>query len=206
MLDTLLFVELEAREHCVDLKTLSHIILNDLGATLGVLHCVGKEYGDAESRPVRMEDCLASIGMEVCLEAISTPLVLGDRGSKALAEISNHSREIAWNSKHLAEQAATIDPDEAYLVGLCHSIGSLPNILGWNRSKDNDLYSPWLGFDLAREKWLPSCVIDYCCDIQRCGSRSKWTELVQAAHRLARQHGGECIASEGRRPEPQRAI
>jgi HDOD domain len=206
MPEILLLVELEVQEFCVDLRALSQLVLSDLGATLQVLRLAGREYGLAEGRPTRVEDCIADMGLQACIEAMSAQLVPRGGSSMVIAELWSHCREIARQSKHIAEQTVDIDPDQAYLVGLCHSIGSLPAVLGWSGSKSQGFDSALLGLELAREWSLPGCVFDYFCDVQRCGGQSPWPEIVQAAHRCAGQLSGECASSEDLRPQLLRAV
>jgi hypothetical protein len=206
MQETLLLVELEAQELGVDLKTVSELVLSDLGATLQVLRLAGREYGNAETRPTRVEDCISDMGMQACIEAMSAQLIPRGGRSKAMAELWSHSREIARHSKQIAEQTVDIDSDQAYLVGLCHSIGSLPGVLDWSGSKSQGFDSVLVGFELAREWSLPGCVFDYFFDLQVCGGQSPWTEMVQAAHRSAGQPSGACASRENLRPQLLRAV
>jgi hypothetical protein len=204
--ETLLLVELEMQESCIDLNVLSHLILNDLGATLEILRLVGREYGDAKGRPIRMVDCLADMGLKACLDTMSTGLISGPRRSKALAELSDHSREIARHAQSLAEETLGVDPDQAYLVGLCHAIGALPIVLGWNGLKSNSCFRADAGLNVAREWWLPRCVVDYFSEVDRCGRLYSWPEIVQAAHRLVGHPASESIANENLQTQLQRAV
>jgi HDOD domain len=192
MKETLLLMELETQEFCVDLRALSKLVLSDLGATLQVLRLAGREYGDAESRPVRVEDCIADLGVQACMDAMSAHLMVRDLRSPAVSELWRHSREIAEYSKYLAEQTVDVDPDQAYLVGLCHSIGSLPGVLGLDGTTCQEYDLVRMGLELAREWWLPGCVPGYFSDMEKCGERSAWPGIVQAAHRCVGEPAGEC--------------
>jgi hypothetical protein len=90
-----------------------------------------------------------------------------------------------------------IDPRQAYLVGLCHSVGSLPEVLGWGGNREQRLDRISVGLLLAREWSLPSCVFDYFSEGLRCGTRSRWLEIVRAAHRCAGQLPAECVPMMG---------
>jgi hypothetical protein len=194
MKETLLLVELETQEFCVDLRALSKLVLSDLGATLQVLRLAGREYGDAEGRPVRVEDCIADLGVQACLDVMSAHLMPRDLRSPAVIELWRHSREIAGHSQHLAEQTVDVDPDQAYLVGLCHSIGSLPGLFGVDGKVCQEFDSVRMGLDLAREWSLPGCVVGYFSDLETGGGRSAWPGIVQAAHRCAGEPTGECAS------------
>ena len=185
MKETLLLVELEMQEFCIDLRALSNIVLSDLGATLQILRLAGREYGGDDVRPLRMEDCIASLGVDACLDAMSLSFMLLDSRSKAVAGLWSHSREIAGHSKRLADQTLDVDPDQAYLVGLCHAIGSLESLMGRGAKARQAPDLPRVGLELAREWSLPSCVVDYFSDLEMYGGRSSWVGIVQAAHRAA---------------------
>jgi hypothetical protein len=206
MQETLLLVELEAQEFCVDLTTLSQLVLNDLGATLQVLRLAGREYGDTESQPTRVGDCIAAMGIQACIDALSEQLVPRGESSQAIAELWSHSREIARHAKQIAERTMDMDPDQAYLVGLCHSIGSLPGVLGWGGKKSLGVDTVLVGLELAKEWSLPRCVVGYFSDVLRCGGPSPWREIVQAAHRCAGQLSCECVSREDHRPQLLRAV
>jgi len=180
--EALLLVELEAHEFCIDLSALSQLVLSDLGATLQVLRLAGREFGYAASRSTRMEDCVASLGVQTCLDAASAQLIPHGEISNSITELWRHSSEIARQSKQIAEETVDIDPEQAYLVGLCHAIGRLPAALGWSGSM-NQRHNPVLmGLELAREWSLPPCIFDYFSDLHRGEGRCLWPEIVKAAH------------------------
>jgi len=192
MRETLLLVELETQEFCIDLRALSKLVLSDLGATLQVFRLAGCEYGGGEGRPVRVEDCIADLGVQACIDAMSASLMACDRRSAAVTQLWRHSREIAEHSKRLAEHTLDVDPEQAYLVGLCHSIGSLPSALGMDSKACQEFDCVRMGLELAREWSLPGCVVDYFSELGMCGERSAWRGIVQAAHRCAGEPTGEC--------------
>ncbi len=206
MQETLLLVELEAQEFCVDLRTFSQLILNDLGATLQVLRLVGREYGGAECQPTRVEDCVADMGIQACIDVMSPQLIPRGQRSQAVVELWSHSREIARHAKRIAERTIDIDADHAYLVGLCHSIGSLPAVLGWSGKKSQGFDGAQAGLDLAKEWSLPRCVVGYLSDVQRCGGTSPLLEIVEAAHRCAEHLSGEGASQGDHRPQLLRAV
>jgi HD-like signal output (HDOD) protein len=196
MQETLLLIELEVQEFCVDLKALSQLILSDLGATLQVFRLVGREYGHEDGFPTRMEDCIAAMGLQACKDAMSTQLTRPCAHSDTIAELWNHSREIARHSRHIAEETVDVDPDQAYLAGFCHSIGSLPHVLGWSGSKRGRFDGASVGAELAKEWLLPTCVVNYFADLHSNGGQSPWPAIVQAAHQRVGELAGECTFSE----------
>jgi hypothetical protein len=199
MKETLLLMELETQEFCVDLRALSKLVLSDLGATLQVLRLAGREYRDDDGRPVRVEDCIADLGVQACLDVMSAHLMPRDLRSPAATELWRHSREIAKHSNYLAGQTVDVDPDQAYLVGLCHSIGSLPGVLGLDGRTRQEVDRARMGLELAREWSLPGCVIDYFSDVEKRKGRSTWPGIVEAAHLCTGEPTGE-YASRGYLP------
>ncbi len=206
MKETLLLVELETQGFCVDLRALSTLVLRDLGATLQVLRLAGREYGEDEARPVRVEDCIADLGVRACMDAMSKRLMQRDLRSPAVTELWGHSRKIAEHARRLAEQTADVDPDQAYLVGLCHSIGSLPGVLGLGGRTHQKLDGVRMGLELAREWSLPGCVVNYFSDLNKCGERSAWQGIVQAAHACVGETIGECASRRDLQPQLQWAV
>jgi len=175
-------VELEVSEFCVDLQALSQLVLNDFGATLQILRWVGREFGDAAERPNRIEDCIATMGVQTCIEVMSTQCIQTRKPSMALSELSSHSKEIAVQSAQIAELMFNIDPAQAYFVGLCHSIGSLPALLSGSANDDQRLDTVATGLAMAKDWALPDCVIDYFSDVQKSGGNSPWSEILRVAH------------------------
>ena len=185
MRETLLLVELEAQEFCVDLRALSQRILSDLGATMQVFRLAGREFGRNEQRPKRLEDCVAGMGVQACIDAMSMRVSPLGRRSSAIVELWRHARKIARRSQHIALQSRSFDADQAYLVGLCHSIGSLPMVLGW-RGHD----SAATGVELAEEWLLPDCVAGYFDALESASGKSPWMGIVEAAHAFGGEGAG----------------
>ncbi len=133
LLATRLQLELLLAERSVDLRAAAGIILNDLGATLEIFRRAGEDGDSSPGR--RMEDCLASLGTEVWMEAVCADAVERMAGSSDhLAQLTafwERSRSLAYACWLLAEDAEGVCPEEAYLVGLLHEVKHLPALLGW---------------------------------------------------------------------------
>ncbi len=143
LLATRLQLELLLAERSVDLRAAAGIILNDLGATLEIFRRAGE---DEESGAVcRMEDCLASLGTEVWMDAVCADAVERIATSSShLAQITafwERSRSLAYACWLFAEDAEGVCPEEAYLVGLLHHAKHLPALLGW--SCPTELATSW---------------------------------------------------------------
>jgi hypothetical protein len=183
--ETLLLLELQLQEPSVDLSAMSQLILGDLGATVQILRLAGREYGHAEDRPNRMEDCIADLGLEACLEAVSARTVTRGVRHGWLQETWAHSLQVAQYCKLIAQQMSDLNPEEAYIVGLLHSLGSLPSVLGWGW-KESKIQDDYLGgFKLAKKWFLPDFLTTSLNDLHTNGCEMLWPNIMRTAHQLA---------------------
>jgi hypothetical protein len=191
LLATRIQLELLLSEPLIDLRDISAAVLSDPGATLQVLRLVGMEYGAengaAMSRPIRMEDCLASLDARVWFEAICAATLEADRDARANAESPapaelcaawEHAREVAQCAMELAERMDGYAPEEACLVGLLHELEDLPELLGWDRRLFPGLRS---AEQMARAWSLPRPLI--LCSEKPSESDRYWAVLLNEAHR-----------------------
>ena len=186
--ETLLLMELKIREFSVDLREISRLVLGDLGATLQIYRRVAREYGDAEDRPTRIEDCISSLGLEACLRAAGAEMSSRMNCGSAVLELWAHSRDVAQICSALAEERGyPCSTEDAYQVGLLHGIGLLPRVLGWNGRDLGVQERCRTAARLAYQWSLPSCVQECFTEKQHPGERSRWDELVHLAHQKARR-------------------
>lgn len=178
--ETLLLLDLKTQDHWIDLVNISHVLLRDLGATAHILHLAGRDYADAKFRPFRMEDCIADLGLEACIEAVSTKIIRQDPKNEAIAALWTHSREIAEHASAIAEDMPGVDPAQAYLAGLMHAIDQLPSLLGWSGPLAELAADRSHGISLAEIWSLPSCVCELFSVPAR--TRGPWSRIVRAAH------------------------
>jgi hypothetical protein len=198
MTKTLLLLDLLVQEPCVDLRQMSQLVLSDLGAALQILRMAGREYGNAEDRPIRMEDCISDFGLEACMKAMSAQSLPRDGRQHAIADFWDHSREIAQHSMQIAIQMLKVNPEEAYLAGLFHTIGLLPELLGWRESGEAD--AVLLGLRLATRWSLPACVTEFFREIHFTGYPMLWSGIVREAHQRANRSYIDCPFEHGLRP------
>jgi hypothetical protein len=202
MPETLLMLDLMVQETCVDLRQMSLLILADVGATLQILRMAGREYGTTEDRPTRIADCISDLGLRACLKAVSTQTISRHRCHNEIAAFWNHSRVVADLSRSVAQEMLETDPEEAYLVGLLHGMGSLPALLGWRESSIAD---PALaGVRLAKRWWLPRCVTELFTEMQLPGRATGWSGIVQKAHLREDRSSGYCLFEQDPRLSLQR--
>ena len=173
----------------VDLREAAGIILNDLGATLEMFRLAGEECcEDLESGGIasRLEDCLASLGTEVWMDAVCAHAV--ERIASAPARLSEltafweHGRAVAYACWLLAEHQEGICPEEAYLVGLLHEAGRLPALLGWTPAQFGGTGPLWTAsmLSLLAKHWRLPVYLEALVASPEAPSR--WTRLLEAAH------------------------
>jgi hypothetical protein len=196
--ETLLALELMLQGSSADLGDVSETLKSDMGATIQVLRLAGREYGDAEDRPVRIEDCISDLGARACLSAAAKGAMARGPRRRAVLEMWSHSREIAGYCRMLAEETPRIiAPHEAYLAGLLHAIGALPAVLGWERPET------WKNHSLAAlrmaELWsLPVFLKDFFCETHMPGYDSSWSKMLATAHDLAMDSRTRCPLANNR--------
>ncbi|HEY6848892.1 MAG TPA: HDOD domain-containing protein [Terracidiphilus sp.] len=204
--ETLLRLDLEVQESSVDLGAVTQVVLNDLGATVQIFRLAGREYGNGQGRPTRIEDCISVLGVSACMEAISLETIAHDYRYKAVTATWAHSQEIARYAKVVAERMPEANPDEAYLVGLFHSIALLPPVLGWYGSQGKTIDLASAGFRIAKQWALPRFAIEYFDDTRHDQSASPWAEILNMAHRFANKSSIPCPLEHRFRPQLYRAV
>ncbi len=190
--ETLLRLDLASQEPCIDLRAISELVLSDLGATVQILRLAGREYGNTEGRPSRIEDCISDLGVQACLEAVSAQTAPLNGHAGAIAETWAHSWEIARYSRLLADDIWEVNPEEAYLVGLLHTIGSLPAVLGWDKRATRWADDAKAGLEMARNWSLSPCVVEFFSEMRLSQCRSWLPEILRKAHRLAARTSVPC--------------
>ena len=198
MTKTLLLLDLLVQEPSVDLRQMSQLVLSDLGAALQILRLAGREYGNQEDRPIRMEDCISDLGLEACMRAVSAQSLPRDGRQYAIADFWDHSREIAQHSMQIAIQMQKVNPEEAYLAGLFHTIGLLPELLEWRESGEAD--PVLLGLRYATRWSLPACVTEFFREVHFIGYPMLWSGIVREAHQRANRSFIDCPFEQGLRP------
>jgi HD-like signal output (HDOD) protein len=182
--ETLLALDLHRLEFSFDLRGISQVILEDPGATLQILRLAGREYGDSAGSHLRIEDCICDLGVEACLRAVERGAMVQPSSWRAILPCWEHARSIARFARLIAEQEPTgLTPDQAYMGGLLHILGSLPDLLGWKR---RDLQGPHdvVGLALAEVWSLPAYIQDIFREGMMPARELRWTPVLEDAHRL----------------------
>jgi hypothetical protein len=178
---TVLGLDMLLQEPFVDLHKVSELILSDVGATILILRLIGKEYDNAAERPSRIGECIASLDVDAWFGAISARTFVDDWEHSATTAVWKHCRLIAQYAQLVAESIEDISPDDAYLVGLLHGVGTIPAALGWplcgREGQDQ-------GILLAMEESLPLFVraaLHGTCDSS---ALPVWRFILTSAHKL----------------------
>jgi hypothetical protein len=205
--ETLLMMELRSHEFSIDLQEMSQLVLGDLGAVLQILRLAAREYEDAAERPTRIEDCISALGIQACLKAAAQQTILSDMRHGGVLELWAHAREVAQACRTVAATAGgAVQPEEAYLVGLTHALGSLPGLLGWQRPGPGCKRWEHAGTRLAECWSLPLCIQEFSTAWNRSDLGNPWVEIVRIAHRVARHSPQRCPLYLGLTPQLQPAL
>ena len=106
----------------------------------------------------------------------------GGQENAAATALWNHSRLVAQYAQLVAESLDGISPADAYLVGLLHEIGSIPDVLGWPKGGLDGTESATL---FAMEGSLPFFVLAAIGSINDSRPSSTWKFILTEAHELA---------------------
>lgn len=184
MAATRLQLELLLNDSVTDLRRVTEIILADPGATLQILRLIGEEFPDEEDRPRRIEDCIVSLSLARCYQAICASD--GPHSGPHVAEWK-HCRRLAECARELARNLEGFSPEEAYLVALLHRLGRFPQLLGWKSGTVLSNEANALGVMLAYHWNLPQCVLSAIREQQELEVAPKWTNFLTLADQLAEQ-------------------
>jgi HD-like signal output (HDOD) protein len=184
--ETLLLMELKSRDRAVDLREISQLVLGDLGAMLQIMRLAADEDVSEDSRPTRIEDCISGLGLPACIEVMSRQTVKRRNRPAAIVETWTHAQRVAENCRYLAEEnIVTAHPDAAFMVGLFHTIGTLPEVLGWDWTTQFCDEPELMGLRMAEAWSLPHCVVEYFCELQSHSKPGRWRDTLHRAHRQA---------------------
>jgi HD-like signal output (HDOD) protein len=178
---TRLQLELLLNDPVIDLKAVTDVILADAGATLQILRIVGSEFGEADDKPDRIEDCIVTLSTARCHQVICASS--GPEPESYIAEWQ-YCRRRAECARDLAKTLDGVSPEEAYMVGLLHRLGSFPHLLGWSlHVASSDEYEA-MGVMLAFHWNLPSYLVAAIKEKQEAVDSPKWGEILRLADQL----------------------
>jgi HDOD domain len=184
---TVIMLELLLDQPTVDLAAVSEVVLSDLGATLQILRTRSENWDQDEEQSCRVPARLVALGKDVILEAITPFAVVGpDFPVGADFELWEHSRLVAECARAIAPGFQGVDPEKAYLAGLLHEIGRLPEVLGdCDRPRGESEVA--VAEYLIREWALPRCVTGTLTPrAESASDTAEITKVVAIAHELVR--------------------
>lgn len=182
MAATTLQLELLLHNPLLDLRTISGVILSDVGATLQILRLIGEEFCNEQERPTRMEDCIVSLQSDCWYEAIRK------QSASLNVRVVNEwqrCRRRGEYARELASCFADVSPHEAYVVGLLHRLGEFPHLLGWSKVESGASDHHSMGLMLAEFWQLPPYLICAIREQQASSIPSVWRELLHLSGQLA---------------------
>jgi HD-like signal output (HDOD) protein len=208
---TRLQLELLLQEPAVDLGAVTAVILADPGATIELFRLAGREWMPGEERAERVEDALAVLPLSSCYQVISGTGGQG-AGLAGWSAAWEHARRIATGMRRAAELEDIPHPEQAYLVGLLHELGSLPALLdrvvlappsstaAAGHGPRRRLAKPETLGSLLAEEWnFPPFLVRALRDIEEGSPRSPWARLLADAHRLGEEQEGARAGSKAAR-------
>lgn len=183
---TRLQLELLLNDPVVDLRAVTEVILADVGATLQILRTVGREFSATDGRPDRIEDCIVSLSAARCHQVVCAPND-SDSEAETYAEEWQFRRMRAEHARELARHSDGVSPEEAYLVGLLHRLGTIPHLLGWNINLSTSDEDDALGVMLAFHWNLPDCVLSASRERHEDAETTKWREILDRADQMTQR-------------------
>ena len=183
--ETLLALDLHRHEFSFDLRGIAQVVLEDLGATLQIFGLANREYGPVGPHQ-RIEDCICELGVDACLRVVERGTLAQPRNPRAIMNAWEHARIIGRYARLIAEQKpAGVIPEHAYLGGLMHELGNLPELLEWP-GREEGARPALIAVNLA-ERWsLPTWLKNMFCENLVPGFNPIWSQMMGEAHRLAR--------------------
>ena len=204
---TLLSMELIICGSSVDLAQVSQLVLSDLGATLQILREAEHENATGGGRLGRVEDCISGLGLDRCLETMARCLITRSTHSASVHSAWDRAREVAVTSRFVAEKLdLNVAPDDAYLVGLAHGIGNLPEILEWNWMTQFGGDTDLAGLRIAEAWHLPQCIVEYFLGRMAGETQNQWTTIVDHALELSEGWSSALLRDEFIYPDSLRSV
>lgn len=179
---THLCMELFSQQSAVDLRATAELLRRDPGAVLRTFAAIADEIHNPHARPERLEDCIASLGTSRLLRALGAPSCSWEEQAR-LAAFARHALTIARLCR-LAASSLGVCQERAYLVGLLHSVGSLPIELGRTLPSTVD-ENEATALSIVRQHHLPAALRHALETVYRNDPGSLWVALIQAAHELS---------------------
>jgi hypothetical protein len=170
----------------INLSAVGEVILSDAGATLQMFRLIGEEYPDPADRPTSIEGCIISLDADRWYDAVCAAGIAHNNGVVLMEW--QRLRRVARCAREIARGTYGFCPEQAYMVGLLHNLGSFPHLLGWKNGASSPVEQNALGIMLAEYWNLPAYLVDAIWEQQAAAeNESQWAGILQLAHQMAAQ-------------------
>jgi len=170
----------------IDLSAVGEVILSDAGATLQMFRLIGEEHRDQTNRPTSIEECIISLDANRWYDAVCATGIAHNNDAVLLEW--QRLRRVARCAREIARGTYGFSPEQAYMVGLLHNLGSFPKLLGWENGVSSPMEQHALGVMLAEYWNLPGYLVDAISEQQQTlENESHWASILRQAHEMARQ-------------------
>lgn len=195
-------LELTMQRRSVDVRAAVELLGRDPGAVLRIFSTVAREYPDPQDRPERLDDCIGGLTSHDLLTSLHDPPSIRSE-QRAFVPFARHGAVIAYYACAAAASVG-LPPDRARLIGLLHSLGTMPRELGRMPSPEPVEEQGAVARVLAQNYGVPAALWRALDGVHRADSGSVWAALICAAHDLAARHGS--ISVSRTRPSPANNI
>ncbi len=143
----------------------------------------GAPLVSAPADPLRLQDLVVTLGKQDLLQAFCQQPPARDTQAATALAFAAQAAAMGWLCRTIAETIG-LPAEEAYLVGLLHGIGSLPEQLGQNISQETTRDRCGVLSTLCRRYALPSSLQQTLEEVYSQEAVSPWTAVVHAAYEL----------------------
>jgi len=176
-------------ENVVELEAITQVIRADVGLTIQLLRSAKFRAGSLGNTRIHLSQIAVELGLDRLRHMITEIPLLGyeQQISLDLEECISfwlRARQTARTAEQVAAQVFPQLAETAYVAGLLHHLGKIPDLLGWRIPGLESAKSGEIGCHMAQAWSLPELLVDVIRgDEQACGSReSHWLlRLINAA-------------------------
>lgn len=130
MPSTVFGLEVLLQETPVDLRSVTELVMRDVGAVIHVLRLFVKEYGWDMSRPTRIAQCIAGLDLHELIAELSAHMFSFETEQGTLSAVWKQRCRVAQCAYLIAEARHDVHPEDAYLLGLLDDRGAIVTLLG----------------------------------------------------------------------------
>lgn len=180
MPSTVVGLETLLQQTPVNLRSVTELVMRDVGAVIHVLRLAVKEYGWDPNRPTRIAQCIAGLDLRDLVAELSSHMFPFETQQGTLTAVWKQRCRVAQCAYLLAESKQDIHPDDAFLMGLLDDRGAIVTILGLRQAFPGSVDLFHL---LASEGLFP--VVTPFAGSYSGGLSRTWSEILDSADELA---------------------